>query len=101
VIAFEPLPKLYAKVHQSPGVDARNLALGDFQRRIRIYVPRSTGGCDPSVYKYTADMEEVEVEMDTLDCRLATELWIDLLKIDVEGHEMVVIAGGREVLKKN
>jgi FkbM family methyltransferase len=53
------------------------------------------------VYKYTADMEEVEVEMDTLDCRLATELWIDLLKIDVEGHEMVVIAGGREVLKKN
>jgi len=100
VIAFEPLPKLYEKLRQLPGVDARNLALGDRQGRIAMYVPRSTGVCDPSVYKYAEDMEEVAVEVDTLDGQLSTETQIDLLKIDVEGHEMVVIAGGHEVLKK-
>lgn len=111
IFSFEPLPEPYAKLRALAEKDrnmvAVNVALGTetgtraFQRHTE-HSPSSsfltsTPGCH-ALYPQTQGQEEVTVEVTTLDAWLAglaapLEPAV-LIKLDVQGYEDRVIAGG-------
>ena len=103
VIAFEPSEYGFARVSNSTRsvahVEVRRLALGSHSGSLRLWINRS-GTFDPSAYQYAEDMDPVDVPVDTLDAQLAGVQAIDLIKLDVEGHEMDVLAGARDTVCK-
>jgi FkbM family methyltransferase len=106
VVAFEPSEKPYGALirvfGRCPNVECLNIALSNSESQLTIYVPpQSCGNHDPSVHRYCSGMEEVRVPARRLDS-LAEELGIekiDFLKIDVEGHELSVLAGAESLLR--
>src|SRR3954452_7296494 len=88
-----------------PLVECRQLALGDESGTARLFVSAadsSTSSLHPETFAISQmrSTESYEVTVDTLD-RVADRLGIgriDLLKIDVEGHELAVLNGARELL---
>jgi len=104
VYAFEPSPTTYARLRRNvslnrlDNVETFPLALGDRNGRVRfIDKPISLNS-----YVSTDAAQEgaVEVEAQTLDAFVATRGIdrIDLMKIDTEGHELPVLAGGARAL---
>lgn len=104
-IAFEPIPDLASQLAASfPQVDARQLALGATAGSADFCYFRKLDGWSglrrsPEISDTRGDPEQITVEVSTLDIELA-ELRPDVIKIDVEGAELDVLAGGREVLAR-
>lgn len=100
-IAFEPLPELAADLAaRFPGVDVRNAAVarevGTAQfTRIRSAHTRSGLG----VKGAAGDTETFPVEIQALDVSLPEGFVPSVIKIDVEGAELDVVAGGIELIK--
>jgi FkbM family methyltransferase len=111
VHAFEPSAVTFALLKEGHGSDSRlhlnNLALGRAPGEMTLYSNEDASGI-ASLYKRRLDHFELamtqseSVRVETLDAYCATHAieHIDLLKIDVEGNELDVLTGARELLRK-
>ena len=115
---FEPLPEpflalsTWAKTQQDR-VTTFNLALGDMEGEVEMilhedHTPSSsllaTTKLTEQYYPFTKGQKRIYVRQITLDSALEemqSELSSEILiKLDVQGYEDRVIAGGREIFKK-
>lgn len=102
-IAFEPIPALAVEVARTfPDVDCRRLALGARPEVAEFCHFTSLDGWSglqrsPEISDERGRPEYIEVRVSTLDSEL-DGLQPSVIKIDVEGAELQVLEGGREVL---
>jgi FkbM family methyltransferase len=105
LIAFEPIPALAAEVaRRFPRVDCRPKALGARPQTAEFCHFRKLDGWSglrrsPEISDGEGDPEYITVEVSTLDAELA-QAEPALIKIDVEGNELAVLEGGRELLAR-
>jgi FkbM family methyltransferase len=104
--AFEPIPFLYhqlelkykgkATVYPYALADANGTSNFQYVKNAPAY-----SGIQKRKYNTaTPDIEQINVEMKTLDSIIPTNTKIDLIKIDVEGGEYGVLKGALQLLKK-
>jgi FkbM family methyltransferase len=102
-IAFEPIPALARAItREFPHVDCRRKALGERAATAEFcHFTRLDGWSglrrNPEISDERGRPEFIEVEVATLDAELAG-VTPEVIKIDVEGAELAVLAGGRAVL---
>jgi FkbM family methyltransferase len=95
---------LYAnRLAQNPNVIAVNAVVADtVGRRTLNYSPRYLGGATMSnVTQWGAERRSVEIAAITIDEFLPAELAVDLVKIDVEGHEPFVLRGMEKTIRRS
>lgn len=107
--AFEPSAKTFTilqnQVADLPYVQLINKGLGETPGRVNLYSDKEGSGL-ASVYPrdlshHRIDFSSTEtIELTTLDDFCASEKidQIDFLKLDVEGHELAVLKGGKRML---
>ncbi len=107
VVAFEPSPYAFARLKQLvesnrlDHVTAVNLGLSDTTGVTNIYLGIGSDNHSPTMVAHEG-ADATEVKIGTLDAeaeRLDLER-IDLIKIDVEGHEPKVLAGAQRLLRE-
>ncbi len=102
---FEFLKRtLYAnRLVQLPNIISVNALIGDSTgRRILYYLPEFLGGATMTdVGQWGATKRSVEIDMITIDEFLPGDLAVDLVKIDVEGHEPFVIRGMQRTIRRS
>ncbi len=102
-IAFEPIPALADEVARAfPGVDCRRLAVGAGAEVAQFCHFTSLDGWSglqrsPEISDERGQPQYIEVQVSTLDAELR-DACPSLLKVDVEGAELQVLEGAREVL---
>ena len=109
---FEPQPRLAHAIQLSKEVNhfdrinIHNIALGAIAETRTLYLPTQSSGVaslNSGHVEITDTVDhKIDVEVDLLDAvvdRLALE-HMDIIKIDVEGHELEVLRGGETALKK-
>jgi FkbM family methyltransferase len=102
---FELLRRtLYANrlAHRS-NVTAVNALVGDRAgRRMLHYLPEFLGGATVTdVGQWGAAKRSVEVDTITIDQFLPSHMAVDLVKIDIEGHEPFAIRGMRDTISRS
>lgn len=103
VYAFEPTPDTFLllsenlKLNHCTNAQALQLALSDLKGNASLHLGYSTNSGANSLQKTlnTSDYT-IEIETDTLDNMLGTIKQAELLKVDVEGAELLVLNGGEE-----
>jgi FkbM family methyltransferase len=104
-IAFEPLPHLFEQLtRQFPTIDVRRTALADRAGTSSFSYVRSRpaySGLRPSVPAGAEEIEEIVVEVETLDEAVPADYRPTLIKVDVEGAEYQVFKGGQRLLAAN
>jgi FkbM family methyltransferase len=104
-IAFEPIPALAEQVRRTfPRVDCRSLAIGARRELAQFCHFRKLDGWSGlrrsrEISDERGDPELIDVQVSTLDEELA-DVAPAVLKIDVEGAELEVLEGGRELLAR-
>lgn len=100
--AFEPLKEITSRLQKLDPVTVHNVALSDQAGEVEFYIPRvrenlafELASLEPRI----TDSEVRTVPVATLDSFQFQD--VDLIKIDVEGHEASVIRGAQETLTKN
>ena len=113
VVAFEPLPSVFNQFKQSiklnnfSNIKVHNLACSNKQGKNRIYYYRddpaiSSLNGSPTIKRSNQEPESLEIKTVSLDRFLKkTKNRIGLVKMDVEGHEHLVIEGMKEIIKKH
>jgi FkbM family methyltransferase len=127
IIAYEPHPGIYNKFLQ-PNVDRwksqidrtqvilHQVALSDRSGATELAIPVEFGqnqglaqvipiseGIEKFVVKHSSSQsfDRVAIECQKLDDCLASGETVDLMKIDVEGHELSVFKGGAKCIKEH
>jgi len=102
VTAFEPTPNIFECLSKNctrPNIDLKNLALSDFNGEVLFAVSgRSEINqiiSDPKVLK--KHWHHIKVPAATLDSLNLQN--IDMIKIDVEGHELSVVRGAEQTIR--
>jgi FkbM family methyltransferase len=102
---FELLKRtLYAnRLLHLPNVTAVNALIGDSAGRGTLhYLPEFLGGATMTdVGQWGAATRSIELDMITIDDFLPRDLAVDLVKIDVEGHEPLVVRGMKETIRRS
>lgn len=104
VIAFEPNPRLKNKLAEAvatkgwTGFEIHPIGLSDHEGRLTLHLPPpAVGNENASMVEWddADDWEKVEVPVRRLDevLKASNVSQVDLLKIDVEGHEKPVFEG--------
>lgn len=107
--AFEPLPNMFAGLRRAyghlPNVRLYELALSDtagissFQQVVTN--PGYSGLRKRRYDRLDEQLQEITVKTDTLDNVISPSVRIDLIKVDVEGAELLVFRGGLETIRRN
>lgn len=102
--AFEPLIEVTHRLQsiQSKSLTVHNVALSNKIGELHFYIPLAGGKIVPqlaSLEKRDDDCEIRTVKVDTVDHYNFDD--VDLIKIDVEGHEQSVIEGAVKAIKRN
>jgi FkbM family methyltransferase len=106
IFAFEPHPMLYQQLvanvreNRIENVECYQTALSNSSGALTLQVGRLNFGDNYIVSGDVQTPAMVQVKAATLD-ELFEGRRIDFLKIDVQGWEVAVLAGGRSVLEKN
>lgn len=103
-LAFEPIPELAADLRRSfPEVEVRAEAVGDRNAEVEFVhdldQPAMSGL--PRRWHQPARARVLSVRQRRLDDVVAADLTIALLKVDVEGAEMAVLHGARDLLARS
>lgn len=103
VESFEPIPACARIIASSERSNVRlhNLALSNRQGRANLSIPVTGGPEATALASLSNEFPEADllsVELRTLDSFGFTE--VDLIKIDVEGHELEVLEGGLETIRR-
>ncbi len=103
VIAFEPLPPMArALARAAPRAEVHQIALSDKHGSARLTLPvgfNELGSIETAVKSQTAQsgpLEAHDVTVRSLDSFAFDN--VGLLKIDVEGHELAVLEGARQLI---
>jgi len=113
VFAFEPEPRnferLITNIHLNgfTNVEAHNCAIADFVGESSFYLeqPLKKDNANWGVYSLHRKAEwmqyqEIQVSVTTLDSVLSSAKRVDVIKVDVEGAELLVFRGAENILKK-
>jgi len=105
--AFEPIPEMF------------NNLVNQFGSKANIFSYALSDNCGKSTFQFVKnapaysgikqrrydiakpEIEEIEVEISTLDTIIPKEVKIDFIKIDVEGAELGVLKGAKELILKD
>jgi FkbM family methyltransferase len=108
VYAFEPLPNLYKKLTiWFKNIELFNLALSSKKEAAKIHIPiindklyESRAKLDDLKEVNETGFKEIEISIDTLDHILESKKpnQLDIIKIDIEGHELKAIEGARKTI---
>lgn len=105
--AFEPIPAMYKNLDRQFGAKAKIFAyaLSDKCGKTTFQHVKNApaySGIKKRRYDIAKpEIEEIEVEISTLDTIIPTEIKIDFIKIDVEGAELGVLQGAIQLLKRD
>jgi FkbM family methyltransferase len=104
--AFEPIPALAEKLAKRfPAVEVHDCALSDSSgETVFQYVKNCPGysGMRRRDYDFgEPEIEEIRVPMCSLDSIIAPGGRVDMIKIDVEGAELLVMKGARRTIQDN
>lgn len=110
IVAFEPSKEAFAKLRQrfsnNKSVQCENVALGKFSGVAKLFADQSGSGLGSMTkrrvehFDIPFDFEE-EINVITLDSWMQsrkTELTPNVLKMDVEGHELDILIGATKTL---
>jgi len=105
---FEPIPSFYEalkrKYADNASVHIMNLAASDAKGTSKFnYVTSNPSYSGLKKRSYDRDDEvdeEIEVKVDRIDHTIPREVQIDLIKIDVEGAELLVLKGAIELIRR-
>ena len=105
-VAFEPVPELAQDLRRRyPRVDVRGEGVADAPGRTSFTVvpdkPTRSGISATLDLTVEAAVEEIEIEVVTLDDALPADYRPALIKVDVEGGELEVLLGAKRVLKEH
>jgi FkbM family methyltransferase len=107
IFSFEPNPELYPFLRDNidingfrPRAELFQLALGDADGRGELkFTHENMGG--GHLFAGGAGSRSVPVDLGMLDNFISKSTKIDLMKIDAEGYEPRILAGGKRVLNDN
>lgn len=102
--AFEPIPRLAKRIKQKfSGIDIRQIALSDSEKEVDFHSVISKpaySGLQKRTYPNPTEVVEViKVKTQKLDDLLTPDFRIHLIKVDVEGSELLVFKGAIRTLK--
>ena len=99
--AFEPNPAVYRKLENNIFINNMgaacqlySMALGETAGTVKLQVPEDA----TMAHVVSGDEEGIEVPIQPLDAVISPQDKVDLVKIDVEGHELAVFRGMRRIL---
>ena len=112
VVAFEPNPRMFnrlqanVKLNRLENVDLCPVALSDQSGIVTLHIPKDGDYNQGLGSIHSANLEEASDQINVP--KISLDDWvdehylsrIDLIKIDVEGHEMQVFKGAYQTLKK-
>jgi FkbM family methyltransferase len=108
VIAYEPNPKLAALVRRNMEINwsmapivVHEAAVADKFGEVTLYVPRGHGANASLSAPDEFECETITVPLLRLDDTIPPNLTVDIMKIDVEGHEAAVLRGARDVIARS
>ena len=105
VHSFEPSPRNFprlvenVRINSLNNVSTHNVALGNVEGSVDLYISSNEDGSDSAVKLDHFD-EKVSVEATSIDNILRGKV-VDFMKIDVEGYEMEVLEGSKEVIQNS
>ncbi len=109
VVAFEPSPEPFRRLHTwvtsngATNITIVNAGLSDDNAELVLFVPpEAYHNHDPSVVEYCRDMTSIRVESRRFDEEFLRQglTRVDLMKVDVEGHEPRVFSGCEDLLRR-
>ena len=103
--AFEPIPHIHKELDSKYGqyCEIKNIGISNhFGESVFNHVTSNPAysGIKQREYPNEENIEEIKIQVDTLDNQLFYQERVDLIKIDVEGGELDVLKGSVRTLKK-
>lgn len=101
--AFEPIPGLAKRIKQKfPDIDVRQIALSDSKKEVdfhNVVSKPAYSGLQKRTYPDSSErVEIIKVKTDKLDNVLDPDFKVNLIKVDVEGAELLVFKGAIQTL---
>lgn len=104
VYSFEPFPKTHKilsenkKINNFNQIEIHEIGLGNIKEKVKIY-PETENRGGSSILNHQSN-DGIEIQIDTLD-NIYFPNKIKAIKIDVEGYEMAVLRGAKQLILKD